>query len=320
MYLLDSVPDLLRDHIDALFGPGVDYRQTAGSSPDRCISFGIPQQLSATRRLNWQADVMLEFRPTLPDAWDGSIQVGAGIQESLSGTHGDAVDNSRDQKQQSSAPVVSEIVRYLAKRPGIGPGSRVLLCGVPDAELIQGLTDLGLLVTCTDEENAELLQEMIPEADCCEGNVPREQFDQSDFGFDLVVVRAAEMTDCESVFSRPYMMELASRLACVQPGGVLVQLGGSQSAGDTGTTHSRQCCLRLLNMFPGRSSICTFASQSRLKFTRRAGQFAVALKLPDKRLSPFEWDILAMNASRRLPTDCCQTSSSISDTDVARAA
>ena len=260
------------------------------------------------------------IQAALPDVWGGLIQIGSGIQESLPGKHGDAVDSSRDQKQQSSAPVVNEIVRYLAKRPGIGPGSRVLLCGVPNAELIQGLTDLGLLVTCTDEENADLLQEMIPEADCCEGNVPREQFDQSDSGFDLVVVRAAEMTDCESVFSRPHMMELASRLACVQPGGVLVQLGGSCLAGDTGTTHPRQCCLRLLNMFPGRSSIGTFASQSRLKFSRRAGQFAVSLKLPDKRLSPFEWDILAMNASRRLPTDCCQTSSSHGDADVARAA
>ena len=263
---------------------------------------------------------MFESEATQFDAYDGLIQVGSGVQESLSETHGDAVDSSWDQKQRVSAPVVTEIVRYLAKRPGIGPGSRVLLCGVPHAELIQGLTNLGLLVTCTDEENADLLQEMIPEADCCEGNLPREQFDQSDSGFDLVVVRAAATNNCESVFSRPYMMELASRLACVQPGGVLVQLGGSCPAEDTETTHPRQCCLRQLNMFPGRSSICTFTSQSRLKFYRRAGQFAVSLKIPSKRLSPFEWDVLAMNASRRLPADCCQTSSSISNTDDARAA
>ena len=263
---------------------------------------------------------MLESEATQFDAYEGLIQVGSGVQEILSETHGDAVDSSWDQKQQVSAPVVTEIVRYLAKRPGIGPGSRVLLSGVPHAELIQGLTNLGLLVTCTDEENADLLQEMIPEADCCEGNLPREQFDQSDSGFDLVVVRAAATNNCESVFSRPYMMELASRLACVQPGGVLVQLGGSCPAEDTETTHPRQCCLRQLNMFPGRSSICTFTSQSRLKFYRRAGQFAVSLKIPNKRLSPFEWDVLAMNASRRLPADCCQTSSSISNTDDARAA
>jgi hypothetical protein len=240
--------------------------------------------------------------------------------ESPSGTHGDAVDNLRDQKQQSSAPVITEIVRYLAKRPGIGPGARVLLCGVSNAAMIQGLTDLGLLVTCTDENDADLLQEMIPEADCCEGNVPREQFDQSDSGFDLVVVRAAAKSDCASVFSRPHMMELASRLACVQPGGVLVQLGGSSTAEAAGMTHPRQCCLRQLNMFPGRSSIYAFSSQSRLTFSRRAGQFAVALKVPDKRLSPFEWDVLAMNASRRLPTDCCQTSALHDEADVARAA
>jgi hypothetical protein len=230
------------------------------------------------------------------------------------------VDSSRDQKQQTSASVVTEIVRYLARQPGIGPGARVLLCGVSNAVLINGLTDLGLLVTCTDEDDADLLQEMIPEADCCEGNVPREQFEQSGSGFDLVVVRAVSKSDCESVFSRPRMMELASRLACVQPGGVLVQLGGSSLSENAGTTHPRQCCLRQLNMFPGRSSICTFASQSRLNFPRRAGQFAVSLTIPGKRLSPFEWDVLAMNASRRLPTDCCQTSSRLDDADVAHAA
>lgn len=320
LYLLELVRDLRRAHIDALFRTTVDYRQTAGSSPDRCFSFGIPQRLSANWLLNRQAYAVLESKPTLSVMRRCLIQVGSGIQESVSGMHGDVVDSSQDQKQQSSAPVVTEIVRYLAKRPGIGPGSRVLLCGVPNAELIQGLTDLGLLVTCTDEENVDLLQEMIPEADCCEGNVPRQQFDQSDSGFDLVVVRAAVKADCESVFSRPHMMELASRLACVQPGGVLVQLGGSCLAEDTATTHPRQCCLRQLNMFPGRSSICTFASQSRLKFSRKGGQFAVSLKTPNKRLSPFEWDVLAMNAARRLPTDCCQTSSTISDRDVARAA
>jgi len=276
--------------------------------------------LSATGFLILQSDAMLEAEATQFDACEGLIQVGSGVQESLSETHGDAVDSSWDQKQQVSAPVVTEIVRYLAKRPGIGPGSRVLLCGVSNIELIQGLTDLGLLVTCTDEENADLLQEMIPEADCCEGNLPREQFDQSDSGFDLVVVRASAKNNCESVFSRPYMMELASRLACVQSGGVLVQLGGSCLAEDTATRHPRQCCLRQLNMFPGRSSSCTFTSQSRLRFYRRAGRFAVSLKIPNKRLSPFEWDVLAMNASRRLPADCCQTSSSISNMDVVRAA
>ena len=67
-----------------------------------------------------------------------------------------------EQKLQKPAPVVREIVRYLASRPGIGPGSRVLLCGVSDADLIQGLTDLGLLVTCMDGEDAESLQGIIP--------------------------------------------------------------------------------------------------------------------------------------------------------------
>ena len=228
--------------------------------------------------------------------------------------------NLQDQKQQTSFPAVTEIVRYLAGRPGIGPGSRVLLCGVSNAELIHGLTDLGLLVTCTNEDDAELLQASVPEADCCEGNVPREQFDRADAGFDLVVVPAASKSECSSVFERARMMELASQLACVQPGGILVQLGGNTGGGSSGTTHSRQCCLRQMNMFPGRSSIGSFASQNLLRFSRRSGLFAVALKIPNKRLSPFEWDVLAMNASRRLPQDCCQTSRNHGEADASRAA
>lgn len=230
------------------------------------------------------------------------------------------MDSLGDQKLQNSTPVVTEVVRYLASQPGIGPGSRVLLCGVSDAVLIQGLTDLGLLVTCMDEEDAESLQEMIPEADCCEGNVPRAQFDQADLGFDLVVVPASLMSECSSVFSRTCMMELASRLACVQPGGILVQLGGFTASGNSETPHSRQCCLRQVSMFPGRSSIRAFAAQRRLRFSRRVRQFAVSLKLPEKRMSPFEWDVLALNASRRLPADCCQTSCDHGEADLERAA
>lgn len=230
------------------------------------------------------------------------------------------MQNSQVQKQPTSFPAVTEIVRYLASQPGIGPGSRVLLCGVSNAELIHGLTDLGLLVTCTNEEDAELLQASVPEADCCEGNVPREQFDQSDAGFDLVAVTAASKRECSSVFERPRMMELASQLACVQPGGTFVQIGGSPPGDSSETTHSRQCCLRQMNMFPGRSSIGSFSSQNLLRFSRRSGQFAVSLKIPNKRLSPFEWDVLAMNASRRLPQDCCQTSRNQSENGTSRAA
>lgn len=221
-----------------------------------------------------------------------------------------------DQKLQKPTPVVTETVRYLARRPGIGPGSRVLLCGVSDADLIQGLTDLGLLVTCMAEEDAESLQEMIPEADCCEGNVPREQFDRADLGFDLVVVPAASKGECSSVFSRTCMMELAGRLACVQPGGLLVQLGGF---GD-GTPHSGQCCLRQVSMFPGRSSIRSFTDHRRLRFLRHAAHFAVSLKISEKRMSAFEWDVLALNASRRLPTGCCQASFDRCEADLGRAA
>jgi hypothetical protein len=234
--------------------------------------------------------------------------------------YGGIVEILGEQKLQKPAPVVREIVRYLASRPGIGPGSRVLLCGVSDADLIQGLTDLGLLVTCMDEEDAESLQEIIPEADCCEGNVPREQFNQADLGFDLVVVPAALKSECSSVFSRICMMELAGRLACVQPGGILVQFGGINASGSAETPHSRQCCLRQVSMFPGRSSIRSFSGQRRLRFSRRVGQFAVSLKLPEKRMSPFEWDILALNASRRLPMDCCQTSFDHGEADLGRAA
>lgn len=216
--------------------------------------------------------------------------------------------SSVDQKSQTSAPLINEIVRYLVARPGIGPGSRVLLCGIANSELIHGLTDLGLLVSCTNEDanESESLQQTVPEADCCEGNVPREQFDLSDAGFNLVVVPAPCKNESPSVFSRPRMMELAGRLACIHPGGFLVQLGGVNATGGTRVTHSLKCCLRQVSAFPGRNSIRSFGGQIRLRYARRSGDFAVALQIPEGRMSPFEWDVLALNASKRLPADCCQ--------------
>lgn len=230
------------------------------------------------------------------------------------------MDSSDDQKPLKPASVFTEMVRCLVNRPGIGPGSRVLLCGISNTELIHELTSLGLRVTCTDEEDADWLQEVIPEADCCEGNAPREQFDRADTGFDLVVVPVAAKNNCANIFSRASMMELAGRLACLQPGGFLVQLGGTSNADSTRTTHSLQCCLRQISAFPGRSSIRSFAGSRRLRFSRRTGQFAVSLQIPKQRLSPFEWDALAMNSSKRLPPDCCQSSTGRNETDFERAA
>ena len=213
-----------------------------------------------------------------------------------------------EQNSQKLAPVIAEIVRYLVSRPGIGPGARILLCGISNAELIQGLTDLGLLVSCTNEDGAEAeaLQRIIPEADCCEGNVPREQFDNSDAGFDLVVMPAPLMGECSSVFSRHRLMELAGRMACIHPGGFLIQLGGTGSHDSVNASHSVKCCLRQMSAFPGRNAVKSFGNQIRLRYARHSGQFAVSLHIPDQRLSPFEWDVLALNASRRLPVDCCQ--------------
>jgi hypothetical protein len=230
------------------------------------------------------------------------------------------VDSSVEQNLQKSASVVTEIVRCLVGRRGVGPGSRVLLCGVSNTELIHELTSLGLLVTCTDEEDADSLQEMIPEADCCEGNSPREQFDRADAGFDLVVVPAASKSECGSIFSRASMMELAGRLACLHPGGFLVQLGGSCTANGVGTKHSLECCLRQVTVFPGRSSIRSFAGSGRLRFSRRSGQFAISLQIPDERMSPFEWDTLAMAAAEFLPSDCCQASAERVDSELRHAA
>tara|TARA_R110002072_G_scaffold173600_2_gene328348 strand:+ start:134391 stop:135101 length:711 start_codon:yes stop_codon:yes gene_type:complete len=234
--------------------------------------------------------------------------------------HGGGVVNSDGQKLHKPSAVVTETVRCLVNRPGIVPGSRVLLCGISNTELIHELTSLGLLVTCTDEVDADSLQEAIPEAECCLGNTPRAQFDQSDTGFDLVVVPVAEKSKCQNTFSRASMMELAGRLACLQPGGFLVQLGGTSDADSARTTHSLQCCLRQVTAFPGRSSIRSFAAFRRLRFSKRSGRFAVSLQIPEKRLSPFEWDTLAMNASKHLPTDCCHGSAEQTETDFERAA
>ncbi|MDA0284114.1 MAG: hypothetical protein O3B13_06970 [Planctomycetota bacterium] len=230
--------------------------------------------------------------------------------------------NTVDQSNNPSDSITADIVRYLVDRPGIGLGSRVLLCGISNTEMIQNLTSLGLLVTCTHEDDAESesLQWVVPEADCCEGNVPREQFDATNSGFDLVIVPATSKHECTSLFARPRMMELAGRLACLRPGGFLILLGKSGSEGRGPVTHSLNCCLRQVSVFPGRNSIRTFGSPIRLRYARRNGQFAISLQIPDQRMSTFEWDVLAMDAAKRLPADCCQNSALPGFKNVNRAA
>lgn len=215
---------------------------------------------------------------------------------------------------------IVEIVRFLASQTGIAPGARVLVSGISNAELIQGLTELGLLVSCTSDDffEAQTLQQVVPEADCCEGNVAREQFDKTAAPFDLVVMPAPLLSEGSSLFSRSRLMELAGRMACIRPGGFLVQLGGNECDGAP-ATHSVKCCLRQMSAFPGRNAVRAFGRSLRLRYARHSGQYAVSLHLPDQRLSPFEWDILALNASKQLPVDCCQESA-CSDVTAARRA
>lgn len=223
--------------------------------------------------------------------------------------HGGLVFSSDGQSLGTANQDVLEIVRFLAGRPGIGPGARVLMCGISNAELIHGLTELGLLVSCTSDDAVftESIQLQVPEADCCEGNVVREQFEKSAAGFDLAVLPAPRLNECSSMFSRNRLMELAGRMACLRPGGFLIQLGGSDPEG-AAATHSVKCCLRQMSAFPGRKSVRAFGRQMRLRYARQSGQYAVSLHLPDDRMSAFEWDVLALNASKRLPVDCCQES------------
>lgn len=220
----------------------------------------------------------------------------------------EAADFESSAGQDFSASV-QEQVRYLASQSGIGPGSRVLMCGVVDAGLTRALTELGLLVTCVsdDSELADNIQCSVPEADCCEGGTPREQFDNEASGFDMVVVAVPAKQACESLLGRSPLIELASRFACLRPGGSLVMLGQTGQDCGIAATHSLSCCLRQVSLFPGKRSINRSGGQSRLRFASRRGQFALAVQVPEQRMSPFEWDVLAMEGVRRLPPECCRT-------------
>jgi len=220
---------------------------------------------------------------------------------------GRAVD-SRPGTEADAGRVDPELIRYLVTHPGIGPGSRVLLCGISDAGFAQELTQLGLLTTCLHEEPHfhDSLQRRVPEAECCEGGPIREQFAPDPAGFDLVLLAVATHAESSSLYQRWQLIELASRLSCVRPGGSLVMLG--QTGKDCGIreTHSLSCCLKQLSLFPGRCSTHRSGGQSRLRFARHEGRFAVSLQTPEQRMSPFEWDLLATEGHRSLPPECCQ--------------
>lgn len=227
-----------------------------------------------------------------------------------------------DQWSKASNSITAELLKYLVTRPGIGLGSRILICGVANGELLQGLADLGLLVTCTHEDavESESLRQTVPEANCCEGNVPREQFDSTGAAFDLIVVSVAAINECGSVFSRWRMLELAGLLACLHPRGFLVMLGKAGPHGDSGVTHSLRCCQRMLNELPGQSRSHTFGSGMLQRFTAGRREFAIALQVPDRRLSPFEWSRFTTDAAKRLPSECCQISLTLGDESICRAA
>jgi hypothetical protein len=229
-------------------------------------------------------------------------------------TPGDANDNSRSPE---TAPRIfdQDQLRYLATIPGLGPGSRVLLCGISDTDLIQGLSHLGMLVTCLheDDSQAEQLQQSAPEAECCEGGAPREQFDNQSHGFDLAVVSVPTKLAQPSIFARSQLIELAGRLACLRPGGTLVMFGQTGQDCGLNATHSLSCCLNQLSLFPGRRTIQRAGGQSRLRFASRRGQFALALQIPKQRMSPFEWDVLAMEGDSRLSSECCRKVGQIDD-------
>jgi hypothetical protein len=203
-----------------------------------------------------------------------------------------------------------DTLRLLARLAPVAPGARVLLAGFEIATDCSGIAAMGLHVTASVEldSQAETLARNAPEIDSIIGPGPREQFEDSPPDFDLVVIDANE-PDRGNLLSRLALMETASLLASLRPGGMLLLYGGGRRGRSTQIGHLSSCCLAHLNRFPGQHDLHSPSRHLWPHSGRRPLIFAATLTVPNERYSTLDWDSFAHVSAEQSPV-CCNAARS----------
>lgn len=215
------------------------------------------------------------------------------------------------QRPEPNAP--DRVLRCVAAHPGIGPGSRILLAGDCDSQIVRGLITLGCLVTLEpgDDADVDQLQAEFPEADCSLSVVVRHQFDPTTGDFDLVAAFPGSEPFQANLLTRQAMNATATMIGCLRPGGFYLMLP-SDGTGPVQSRHTTRCCVCHL------SSFVVAAQQAdtvlRCHSSRAPLSETVSVTTPDERRSIDDWAAIAQQAaSTHLDSPCCGQSISATD-------
>jgi hypothetical protein len=206
------------------------------------------------------------------------------------------------------------VLRHVIFAHKVGVGSRVLVVGHDDGELVRFFDRLGFSASGFDEtqcgEPSALGTSPPSLLDTGEEGVP---LSAEQYQFDLVVVRDIGLYQ-GSLFSLPVLEATAKLLACVRSCGylVFVQRVVTALSSDAGG-HSPSCYVRHLSCFPG---TCAFAEfrvgqapsrswQEILRFRRLSQIAAVSFHCPSQPIPRFDWLSRARAAAEAHAQPCC---------------
>ena len=219
----------------------------------------------------------------------------------------------------SSTPLPRAVVRHLLFTHQAGMGTRVLVVGCGDGELVHFFDDLGMDASGLDEspENVMWAAEHEPRSDFQLVLAPAEQSLEhigNDEPHDLIVVRHLTTYDgnlfCPSSFSAT-----AKLLQHLQPNGWLTfVVHRDTSRRSASESHEVACFTRHLSFFPGTCQVSHFAdcelstiANDWLHLHRHYGEFVVAsLRIPHVAISAAEWQRLAIQAANNQAETCCR--------------
>jgi len=206
------------------------------------------------------------------------------------------------------------VLRHVIFAHEVGVGSRVLVAGRDDGELVRFFDRLGFSASGFDETDSGKVAAF--------GMSPSSLFNAGEEGtplpverdrFDLVVVRDLRAYQ-GSLFSVSALEATAKLMACVRNCGHLVfvqRVATLLSSGAGG--HSPSCYVRHLSCFPGTCAFAEFpVGQTRsrswqeiLRFRRLSQIAAVSLRCPSQPIPRSDWLSRARAAAEAHAQPCC---------------
>lgn len=198
--------------------------------------------------------------------------------------------------------VPRRVLRHLIFAHDVGVGSRVLVAGCGDGQLVQFFDRLGI--------SAVGLEHSLP---------PGREVALKPHQFDLVVVHDLSVYQ-GSLCSRAALRSTADLLACARPGGHLVMLARYQrTSWGEAVGHAESCFMRHLSRFPGPISTAAFRQRrlpliSRIFYPSRrneipsrvaGGLVTASLQSPRSSLSRADWLRRAETAADSSAEFCC---------------